>query len=86
MMRKGESHRMENPSAHAPETNAAEETPTPKPPSSPHVVEVSYWPAVMGLGMTLLLFGVVTDVLFSLLGGLLIIIALGGWIGELLHG
>lgn len=51
-----------------------------------HVPAPSVWPAVLGLGLTLLLFGIVTSLVFSALGALLIIWALWGWIKELRYG
>jgi hypothetical protein len=50
-----------------------------------HLPGPSIWPIVLALGITLILFGVVTDLLFSALGGLIIVGSLGGWIGELRH-
>ena len=54
--------------------------------SEPTLPETSVWPVVLAGGMALLLFGVVTSLSFSVLGALLIIGALKGWIGDLLHG
>jgi cell division protein FtsX len=45
----------------------------------------SVWPVVLAGGIALLLFGVVTSFSFSVLGVLLIVGALTGWIGDLLH-
>jgi hypothetical protein len=50
-----------------------------------HLPRPSVWPAVAGLGITLLGFGVLTSLLFSLAGGLALAGALAGWIGELRH-
>jgi cell division protein FtsX len=47
--------------------------------------ERSVWPVVLAGGIALLLFGVVTSFSFSVLGALLIVGALMGWIGDLLH-
>jgi cell division protein FtsX len=47
--------------------------------------EHSVWPVVLAGGIALLLFGVVTSFSFSVLGALLIVGALTGWIGDLLH-
>ena len=61
-------------------------TPDPHPLSSEaHLPAPSVWPAVLGLGITLLLFGVVTNWAFSVVGALVIARAVGGWIGELCH-
>ena len=50
-----------------------------------HLPEPSIWPVVLALGITLLLFGVVSSYVFSAAGVLLIAGALAGWIGELRH-
>ncbi len=50
-----------------------------------HLPHPSVWPVVCGVGITLLAFGVVTRVLFSLAGLLVLAWALAGWIGELRH-
>ena len=46
----------------------------------------TYWPAVLALAITLLLWGVVTTFLISGVGLALFALALAGWIGELRHG
>ena len=53
--------------------------------SEPPLPETSVWPVVLAGGMALLLFGVVTSLSFSVVGALLIVAALKGWIGDLLH-
>jgi len=45
----------------------------------------TYWPAVFALGCVFIFFGIVTRYVMSVLGFLLFIIALIGWIGELRH-
>lgn len=45
----------------------------------------SVWPMVLGGGLTLLLFGVVTSHAFIAIGALLLLGAVAGWIGDLLH-
>ncbi len=45
----------------------------------------SVWPMVLGGGLSLLLFGIVTSYAFIAIGMLLILGALGGWIGDLLY-
>ena len=47
--------------------------------------ERSVWPVVLAGGIALLLFGVVTSLSFSVVGALLIVAALKGWMGDLLH-
>ena len=51
-----------------------------------HLPGPSVWPLTVGAGVTLLAFGVVTSVLLSLLGLLLLGYGLAGWIGEMRHG
>jgi hypothetical protein len=48
--------------------------------------ESTAWPIVLALGITLLVAGLVTSLALSLVGGLLFVGALGGWIGQLLPG
>ncbi len=50
-----------------------------------HMPNPSIWPAVVGLGTAMSLFGVVTSFGFSFAGVLVLIAGLGGWIGELHH-
>jgi hypothetical protein len=45
----------------------------------------SVWPMVLAGGLSLVLFGIVTSYAFVALGTLLILGALGGWIGDLLY-
>ena len=45
----------------------------------------TYWPAVFALGAVLILWGFVTTLVISGVGGLLFLVALGGWIGEMRH-
>ena len=44
------------------------------------------WPIVLALGITLLGAGLVTSLALSLVGAVLFVLALGGWIGQLLPG
>ena len=55
--------------------------PLPERPPAP-----TYQPAVLALGTTFMLFGLVTSYAFCAAGGLLFAIALVNWIGELVHG
>jgi hypothetical protein len=50
-----------------------------------HLPAPTVWPFALGLGITLLLFGVVTSPIFTAAGLLLTARAIGGWIGELRH-
>lgn len=56
-------------------------------PSSPAEYEMtsSIWPAVVGAGITLTAFGVVTNVTFSIFGALVFIGGVSGWVGELIR-
>ncbi len=45
----------------------------------------TYWPAVMALGIVFCLWGIVTTFLVSGIGLILFVIALSGWIGDMLH-
>lgn len=52
----------------------------------PHTLpRPTYWPAVFALACILLLWGLVTTLVITAVGGVLFLIALGGWIGELRH-
>jgi hypothetical protein len=46
----------------------------------------TYAPAFLALGITFLLFGVVSSYVFSAAGFVLIVVSIGKWVGELLHG
>jgi Cytochrome c oxidase subunit IV len=50
-----------------------------------HLPEPSIWPMVLAVGVTLLLFGVVTTLVFSIFGALLMVTSTHGWIQELRH-
>ncbi len=43
------------------------------------------WPAVLAAGITLLGMGMVTSLVFSVVGLAVFALGLGGWIGELRH-
>ena len=45
----------------------------------------TYWPATMALGIAFIFWGLVTTYIISGAGFVLFIVALAGWIGELLH-
>jgi hypothetical protein len=51
-----------------------------------HLPSPSYWPFVVGGAVTLLAFGVVTSFAFSLMGAVLLVWGLIGWVQELRHG
>ena len=50
-----------------------------------HLPAPSIWPAVLGAGVTLLAFGLLTSPDFSAVGALALVGGLAGWIGELRH-
>ena len=52
-------------------------------PAAEHSAKPSAWPAALALGLTLLVFGVVTSIAFSIVGALVLLTATAGWIGEL---
>jgi hypothetical protein len=55
-------------------------------PAHPALPRPTYWPAALAFGITLLAWGLITTPLISIVGVLVICVAIGGWIGELLHG
>jgi hypothetical protein len=52
-------------------------------PHDVHLPEPSVWPFVLGGGVALAAFGVPINLLFSVVGAVLVAIALVGWIGDL---
>lgn len=54
-------------------------------PKPTEIPKPTYWPAVLALGTILLLWGVVTSWIISLIGLALFIVAITGWIRELYH-
>ncbi len=54
-------------------------------PRSQIIPRSTYSPAVMALAVVCLLWGLLTSYLISLLGFVLLAIALAGWIGDLRH-
>ena len=55
-------------------------------PKPEHVPHPTYWPSVLALGVTFLVWGLITSYVISVVGLLLFAIALSGWIWELRHG
>lgn len=45
----------------------------------------TYWPAALAFGITLLAWGLITSSIIIGIGLIVLVIALTGWIGELLH-
>ncbi len=43
------------------------------------------WPPALALGSTLLLWGLITSLVVTVVGAALFVLALGGWIGEIRH-
>lgn len=50
-----------------------------------HLPAPSIWPAAAGLGIALGFFGIVTSLFVGLVGILVFVVAVAGWIGELVH-
>jgi hypothetical protein len=44
------------------------------------------WPVVLAAGITLAMLGVATSLVFSIAGGVLFLVAIIGWISQLLPG
>lgn len=52
----------------------------------PHTLpRPTYWPAVFALGSILILWGLITTLAITAVGGLLFLGSVAGWIGELRH-
>lgn len=45
----------------------------------------TYWPAILALGLTIMLLGPVTLLPVGLVGLVFVVAALIGWIGEIMH-
>jgi|GEM_PF-1674511 len=54
-------------------------------PQGAHLPEPTYMPVVMAVGMICMLWGIVTTYLITLVGLVLFVISVWGWIGELRH-
>ena len=50
-----------------------------------HLPSPTVWPAVLGAGIALALFGVLTTYFFTTLGAVLLVMGLVGWIEDLRH-
>lgn len=48
-----------------------------------HLPRPTVWPAVMALGITLVMAGILLNLAFSVAGLVIFFLALAGWIGEL---
>ena len=51
-----------------------------------HIPRPTYWPAVIALSTTLIVWGWITSYIVTGVGIVLFAISLAGWIGELQHG
>ena len=47
--------------------------------------EPTYWPFFLAFGISLMVWGILTSWLISLIGLIVFVIALGGWISDLYH-
>ena len=47
--------------------------------------EPTVWPAALALGITFLVWGLVTSLIITAAGGLLFAVALAGWIRDIRH-
>lgn len=54
-------------------------------PQGAHIPEPTYMPVVMAIGIICMLWGIVTTYLITLVGLVLFVISIWGWIGELRH-
>jgi hypothetical protein len=50
-----------------------------------HLPAPTFWPAALALAITFLAWGIATTWLISAVGLLLLVVALAGWIGDMLH-
>lgn len=50
-----------------------------------HIPRPTYWPVVVALAITLIFWGAVSALAISVVGLVLLVISLAGWIGELRH-
>jgi hypothetical protein len=70
-------------------TSHSESSPGPHDPARPGSVEMprtTAWPIVLALGITLLSAGLATSPVFSIVGAVVSLLGLGGWIWQLLPG
>jgi hypothetical protein len=54
----------------------------------PHPEELpkpTFWPAFLAFAVTFLLWGIVTSPIITTVGGLLLVVSLAGWIGDIRH-
>jgi len=56
-----------------------------KPKPVPHLPKPTVWPATTALAITLLLWGLASSLLVSLVGAVVFAVAMVGWIGDIRH-
>jgi len=54
-------------------------------PRPAHLPHPTYWPAVLALGIVFLAWGLVTNVIVTIVGVVIFFVALLGWIGDMRH-
>lgn len=54
-------------------------------PQGGHIPKPTYMPVVLALGLVCLLWGIVTTYLISLVGLVIFVVGIWGWIGDLRH-
>ncbi len=54
-------------------------------PKPEHIPSPSYYPAGVALGVTFLLWGIVTSLVVVAIGATVLVVSLTGWIGEMRH-
>lgn len=52
----------------------------------PELPAPTIWPAVLAAGVTLLAFGLLTSLVFAVVGALVFALGLGGWVWEIRNG
>jgi hypothetical protein len=62
-----------------------EDTTTQEKPAPPHLPKPTVWPAVTALGISFLLWGLVSSLLISLVGAIVFAVSITGWIGDIRH-
>ena len=85
-----ERHRTYGPGVAGPENPAPTDSETPSSDRliahAYHLPAPTYWPAVLALGVTLIGMGIVTGLVLSAVGVVILVVGLIGWIGDLLRG
>ena len=54
-------------------------------PQGMHIPDPTYIPVVLAVGIVCMLWGIVTTYLITLVGVVLFVVGISGWIGELRH-